>query len=65
MQPYEVGNASGLVKLVLLQSNLLFQNLKKVQPWVYVPKDDLEKVIKEGHGDVYGVNKIPIVPYTI
>ncbi|WP_114783581.1 ATPase RavA domain-containing protein [Vibrio tetraodonis] len=56
---YEVGNASGLVKLVLLQSNLSVSESEKGDSrWVYVPKADLEKVIKEGHGDVYGyVNK--------
>ncbi|MBU2896224.1 ATPase RavA domain-containing protein [Vibrio hepatarius] len=56
---YNVGNSSGLVKLVLLQSNLSVSESEKGDSrWVYVPKTELEKVIKEGHGDVYGyVNK--------
>ncbi|RSD29898.1 ATPase RavA domain-containing protein [Vibrio pectenicida] len=56
---YKVGNSAGLVKLVLLQSNLSVSESEKGDSrWVYVPKTELEKIIKEGHGDVYGyVNK--------
>lgn len=56
---YKVGNAAGLVKLVLLQSNLSVSESEKGDSrWVYVPKAELEKAIREGHGDVYGyVNK--------
>lgn len=52
---YKVGNAYDLVKLVLLQSNMSVSESEKGDSrWVYVPKSDLERVIKEGHGDVYG-----------
>ncbi|NOH85422.1 DUF3763 domain-containing protein [Vibrio sp. 03-59-1] len=52
---YKVGNATNLVKLVLLQSNLSVSESEKGDSrWVYVPKDELERVVKEGHGDVYG-----------
>lgn len=52
---YKVGSAYDLVKLVLLQSNMSVSESEKGDSrWVYVPKSDLERVIKEGHGDVYG-----------
>lgn len=52
---YEVGSAFDLVKLVLLQSNMSVSESEKGDSrWVYVPKNELERVIKEGHGDVYG-----------
>ncbi|UUM32707.1 ATPase RavA domain-containing protein [Vibrio japonicus] len=52
---YKVGSAYDLVKLVLLQSNMSVSESEKGDSrWVYVPKNDLERVIKEGHGDVYG-----------
>ncbi len=52
---YKVGTASGLVKLVLLQSNLsVSESVKGDSHWVYLPKNELEKVIKEGEGEVYG-----------
>ncbi len=52
---YKVGNAFDLVKLVLLQSNMSVSESEKGDSrWVYVPKSDLERVIKEGSGDVYG-----------
>ncbi|RJX71368.1 DUF3763 domain-containing protein [Vibrio sinensis] len=52
---YRVGNASDLVKLVLLQSNMSVSESEKGDSrWVYVARHDLENVIKEGKGDVYG-----------
>ncbi|MBN3574388.1 ATPase RavA domain-containing protein [Vibrio neptunius] len=52
---YEVGSAFDLVKLVLLQSNMSVSESEKGDSrWVYVPKNELERIIKEGHGDVYG-----------
>ncbi|MGY3571500.1 ATPase RavA domain-containing protein [Vibrio paucivorans] len=52
---YTVGATSGLVKLVLLQSNMSVSESEKGDSrWVYVQKNELERVIKEGHGDVYG-----------
>lgn len=52
---YKVGSAYDLVKLVLLQSNMsVTESEKGDSRWVYVPKNELERVIKEGHGDVYG-----------
>ncbi|WCE31614.1 ATPase RavA domain-containing protein [Vibrio sp. SCSIO 43137] len=52
---YSVGNARGLLKLVLLQSNMSVNESEKGDSrWVYVAKDELEKVIKEGGGDAYG-----------
>ncbi|MFV0449650.1 MAG: ATPase RavA domain-containing protein [Vibrio sp.] len=52
---YKVGTANDHVKLVLLQSNMSVSESEKGDSrWVYVPKNDLEKVIKEGQGDVYG-----------
>ncbi|BBM66820.1 ATPase AAA [Vibrio alfacsensis] len=52
---YKVGAAVNLVKLVILQSNMSVSEAEKGDSrWVYVPKDELERVIKEGHGDVYG-----------
>ncbi|AXY03060.1 DUF3763 domain-containing protein [Vibrio alfacsensis] len=52
---YKVGAAVNLVKLVILQSNMSVSEAEKGDSrWVYVPKDELVRVIKEGHGDVYG-----------
>ena len=52
---YKVGSTFDLVKLVLLQSNMSVSESEKGDSrWVYVPKNELERVIKEGHGDVYG-----------
>ncbi|BCN26181.1 MULTISPECIES: ATPase RavA domain-containing protein [Vibrio] len=52
---YKVGAAVNLVKLVILQSNMSVSEAEKGDSrWVYVPKDELDRVIKEGHGDVYG-----------
>ncbi|AIW16571.1 ATPase RavA domain-containing protein [Vibrio tubiashii] len=52
---YKVGSTFDLVKLVLLQSNMsVTESEKGDSRWVYVPKNELERVIKEGHGDVYG-----------
>ncbi len=52
---YKVGNATDLVKLVLLQSNMSVSESEKGDSrWVYVPKNELERVIKDGQGDVYG-----------
>ncbi|WP_199478798.1 ATPase RavA domain-containing protein [Vibrio harveyi] len=52
---YKVGAAVNLVKLVILQSNMSVSESEKGDSrWVYVPKDELDRVIKEGHGDVYG-----------
>ncbi|MEZ9176566.1 AAA family ATPase [Vibrio kanaloae] len=52
---YSVGNAYNLVKLVLLQSNMSVSESEKGDSrWVYVAKDDFDRVLKEGHGDIYG-----------
>ncbi len=52
---YSVGNARGLIKLVLLQSNMSVNEAEKGDSrWIYVAKDELEKVIREGGGDAYG-----------
>ncbi|MDK9738382.1 DUF3763 domain-containing protein [Vibrio sp. D404a] len=52
---YSVGSAYNLVKLVLLQSNMSVSESEKGDSrWVYVAKDDFDRVIKEGHGDIYG-----------
>ncbi|NVD08985.1 DUF3763 domain-containing protein [Vibrio sp. JPW-9-11-11] len=54
-KPCQVGSTFDLVKLVLLQSNMSVSESEKGDSrWVYVPKSDLERVIKEGQGDVYG-----------
>ncbi|MEL7293219.1 MAG: ATPase RavA domain-containing protein [Pseudomonadota bacterium] len=51
----QVGSTFDLVKLVLLQSNMSVSESEKGDSrWVYIPKTDLERVIKEGQGDVYG-----------
>ncbi|MGF1695191.1 DUF3763 domain-containing protein [Vibrio kyushuensis] len=56
---YQVGTTKGLIKLVLLQSNMsVSESDKGDSRWVYLTKNDLAKVIKEGGGEVYGyVNK--------
>ncbi len=56
---YKVNVTSGMVKLVLLQSNMSVSETEKGDTWyVYVPKSELEKIIKEGQGDINGfVNK--------
>ncbi|MDN3611490.1 ATPase RavA domain-containing protein [Vibrio ostreicida] len=52
---HKVGNTTDLVKLVLLQSNMSVSESEKGDSrWVYVPRNELEQVIKEGHGDAYG-----------
>ncbi|EGU31549.1 MoxR-like ATPase [Vibrio ichthyoenteri ATCC 700023] len=52
---YKVGNAQDLVKLVLLQSNMSVSESEKGDSrWIYVPKHELERVVKEGSGNVYG-----------
>ncbi|MFZ6042495.1 ATPase RavA domain-containing protein [Vibrio natriegens] len=52
---YKVGAAVNLVKLVILHSNMSVSESEKGDSrWVYVPKDELDRVIKDGHGDVYG-----------
>ncbi len=52
---YQVGTASGLNKLVLLQSNMSVSESEKGDSrWIYVANSDLERVIKDGEGDVYG-----------
>ncbi|GAL13856.1 putative regulator protein [Vibrio astriarenae] len=52
---YKVGVIGNLVKLVLLQSNMSVSDVDKGDTkWVYVPKNDLEKLIKDGAGDIFG-----------
>lgn len=52
---YSVGSAKGLYKLVLLQSNMSVNESEKGDSrWIYVAKDGLEKVIRDGGGDAYG-----------
>jgi MoxR-like ATPase len=53
----QLGSAKDLVKLVLLQSEVSVTEVEKSDRyarWVYIPKNELERVIKEGGGDVYG-----------
>lgn len=55
VKSYRINNASDLVKLVLLQSNMSVSESEKGDSrWVYVPRNELERVIKDGQGDVYG-----------
>lgn len=52
---YQVGNARDLVKLVLLQSNMsVSEGEKGDSRWIYVPKSDLERIVKDAGGEVYG-----------
>jgi MoxR-like ATPase len=54
---FQLGSAKDLVKLVLLQSEVSVTEVEKSDRyarWVYIPKNELERVIKEGGGDVYG-----------
>ncbi|CAK3687211.1 regulatory ATPase RavA [Vibrio crassostreae] len=52
---YSVGSAYNLMKLVMLQSNMSVSESEKGDSrWVYVAKDDFDRVLKEGHGDIYG-----------
>lgn len=52
---YKVGSAFDLVKLVLLQSNMSVSEAEKGDSrWVYLPRNELERVIKDGQGEVYG-----------
>ncbi|MEZ8413942.1 ATPase RavA domain-containing protein [Vibrio splendidus] len=52
---YSVGSAYNLVKLVMLQSNMSVSESEKGDSrWIYVAKDDFDRVLKEGHGDIYG-----------
>ncbi|WP_413283360.1 ATPase RavA domain-containing protein [Vibrio sp. MA40-2] len=52
---YTVGSARGLIKLVLLQSNMSVSESEKGDSrWIYIAKGELEKVIREGGGDAYG-----------
>ena len=59
VKKYQVGSETGLIKLVLLQSNMsVSEGEKGDSRWVYVSKASLEKVIKDGEGELYGyVNK--------
>ena len=54
-----MGSETGLIKLVLLQSNMsVSEGEKGDSRWVYVSKASLEKVIRDGEGELYGyVNK--------
>ncbi|MEZ8052977.1 ATPase RavA domain-containing protein [Vibrio atlanticus] len=52
---YSVGSAYNLIKLVMLQSNMSVSESEKGDSrWVYVAKDDFDRVLKGGHGDIYG-----------
>ncbi|WP_070966173.1 ATPase RavA domain-containing protein [Vibrio sonorensis] len=52
---FKVGTARDLVKLVMLQSNMSVSESEKGDSrWVYLPKNELERVVKDGHGEVYG-----------
>ncbi|WP_299695439.1 ATPase RavA domain-containing protein [uncultured Vibrio sp.] len=52
---FSVGSAYNLVKLVMLQSNLSVSETEKGDSrWVYVAKNDFDRVLKEGHGEIYG-----------
>ncbi|WP_158117353.1 ATPase RavA domain-containing protein [Vibrio cincinnatiensis] len=58
---YQVGQIRNLIKLVLLQSNMsVAEDEKGDSRWVYITKSDMERLIKEGQGDIYGyVNHNP------
>ncbi|MCG3728331.1 ATPase RavA domain-containing protein [Vibrio cincinnatiensis] len=58
---HQVGQAKNLIKLVLLQSNMsVAEGEKGDSRWVYVTRADMERLIKEGQGDIYGyVNHNP------
>lgn len=58
---YQVGQIKNLIKLVLLQSNMsVAEDEKGDSRWVYITKSDMERLIKEGQGDIYGyVNHNP------
>ncbi|NAW68355.1 DUF3763 domain-containing protein [Vibrio sp. V27_P1S3P104] len=58
---YQIGQAKNLIKLVLLQSNMsVAEGEKGDSRWVYVTQADMERLIKEGQGDIYGyVNHNP------
>lgn len=58
---YQVGLTSNLVKMVLLQSNKPVAEIEDSDSyWVYLDKDELEKVLKNGGGFAYGyVNDNP------
>jgi MoxR-like ATPase len=52
---YKVGSAADLVKLVVLQSNMSVSESEKGDSrWLYVAKNELERCIREGGGDIYG-----------
>ncbi len=52
---YQVGSSNGLVKLILLQSNMSVSESEKGDSrWVYVPKAELERIVRDGQGDAYG-----------
>jgi MoxR-like ATPase len=52
---YQVGEAKGLLKLVMLENNMSVNEVEKGDSrWVYVARDDLEKVIREAGGEAYG-----------
>ncbi|WNJ97610.1 ATPase RavA domain-containing protein [Vibrio ruber] len=54
---YQSGNRKDLLKIVLLQSHTTVtdaENTDKYCHWVYVPKADFDKVIREGGGELFG-----------
>jgi MoxR-like ATPase len=54
---FRLGTVKGLIKLVLLQSQVTVSEVESADKycrWVYVPRHELEKLIRDGGGDVYG-----------
>jgi MoxR-like ATPase len=54
---FQVGNQLGFVKLVLLQDNVTvseMENMDKNCRWIYVAVHELEKLIRDGGGEVFG-----------
>ncbi|MEH0740719.1 DUF3763 domain-containing protein [Vibrio cholerae] len=52
---YKVGVTPGLIKLVLLQANMSVSESEKGDSrCVFVSKPDLEKLVRDGHGEVSG-----------
>ncbi|SHO55441.1 ATPase RavA domain-containing protein [Vibrio quintilis] len=54
---FQVGNQFGFVKLVLLQDNVTvteMESLDKNCRWIYVAVHELEKLIRDGGGEVFG-----------
>jgi MoxR-like ATPase len=57
VKTFRHGTASELIKLILLQSEITVtdaENTDKFCRWIYIPKTELERIIKDGGGEAYG-----------